>query len=627
MSNIYFVHARKTIEAQALASQLAGYLSQGGEPVNHYAAAGGAILGLVSYDKLDKGIMPRYMRDHGLWGVLTGELYESDTLRNWTRTHPGCDCDDLSVLAAMYREGRLAEYLPNLNGAFFIVLWDPQARSLVAANDRYGLYPMYWSENSDAFCLSNRVLCCVLSGVSEGRFDVSGAALTLTLDDFVGERTLVSDVKAFPRATVLTRRANASTWKQYWEYTYNYESDGTSIQEFGDEIGRLLVRSVERQTQAHKHKRIGITLSGGLDSRSLAACAIRLGLPVETFTWGQNDCLDRRYAKQLAARLGLRHNDCEYEFMNITRDFEKGVRATDGMCNLTDMHMLLHLDHLREIHLVLNGYAGDAFLGGTFLRGEWMNLPVNADLASIVFAKRNTLLQESELQNALPGITELPVDRLPYAEYRRQFDSLGHLAPPDAIHRFIMENRQFRSTSLGTVLLRLSTESAACFFDYDLADLTLRIPVELRYKHRVYITMLLRTFPEASHVRWQATMLPPSAPESLVVFSKIIRRISRIFEPQMRKEAGNPSLPADFARWFRGPLRTWVEERIMDSGRVSEEVLHKEFGRRVWREHLAGNDHTRLLGRIITLQAFAGALEAARRGQVAANGKPVEVRD
>lgn len=624
MSNVYFVQPQDGADGREIARRLAGYLAQGGETVNHYAIAGGALLGLVSHDRFSKGVMPRYLREQRLWGILAGELHDSDTLRDWRRAHPECG-DDLDILAAMCREGRLAGYLPALNGAFFVVLWDPEARTLVAANDRYALYPMYWAERGAAFCLASRAAGPALAGVVEGRFDAVGAAFALTVDDFVGSATLVNGVSAFPRATILTRRAGDCAWAPYWEYDYRYEEPPAGIDELGEEAGRLLVRAVERQTGGRG--RVGITLSGGLDSRCLAAAAAGLGIAAETFTWGREGCFDRQYAKRTAATLGLRHHDCDYEFMNITKEFARGVRATDGMCNLSDMHMLLHLHRLEGLDLVLNGYAGDAFLGGTFLRKEWMECAPGTDLAALVFAKRNTLLRESELSGALPGFAERAEDALPSAEYRRRFEPLAHLAAPDAVHRFIMENRQWRSTSLGTVLLRLTTESAACFFDYDLADLTLRIPAPMRYKHRVYLAMLRRTFPEVSRVPWQATMLPPGAPEWMVFCAKAARRVSRMVEQRTGwRGLSSRTPPADYAAWFRGPLRKWMEERVMEPNGAASEAISDAFCRRVWGEHLEGLDRTRLLGRIVTLRAFAAALADARRGGAAVSAEPVEVR-
>ena len=75
-----------------------------------------------------------------------------------------------------------------------------------------------------------------------------------------------------------------------------------------EEAGRLFRRWVARQTAGND--RIGVPLSGGLDSRiCLAGVPADRARDVTSFTWGDRGCLDRIFARQTARRCGVRHHD------------------------------------------------------------------------------------------------------------------------------------------------------------------------------------------------------------------------------------------------------------------------------------------------------------------------------
>ncbi|MBI4559788.1 MAG: hypothetical protein HY706_19530 [Candidatus Hydrogenedentes bacterium] len=624
MSGAYIVQAASGEELRELAPRLAAQLAYGNETVNHFTVTEGALLGLVSPDKFRQGVMPRYLPRHRCWGLLLGELHECDFLRRFQQEHPGLKTH-LEVFAELLLEEKLEACLPDMNGAFFAAFWDPTRQRLVAANDRYGLYPMYWSHREGRFCLAGRVLCSVLAGVVSGEWNRVGVAQLLTLDDYLGETTLVKGVETFPQATVLVKTRDDLSWRRYWHYEYAPDDREPSFTDLAAQLGERLVDGVRRQCATHH--RIGVTLSGGLDSRCLVAAARGLGIPVQTFTWGKSACYDRQFARDVAQCYGTQHHDHEYAYQNFEARFESGARISEGLINFFDCHMLAHL-HVLEEHtdLVLNGFAGGLVLGGSFLRPAWMS-PVSTDeLARRLFAWRDTLLPESRLSEALPEANALTEEERVSSVFRDLLEGARRGTTPDTADRFFLENRERRLTAMGTVLIREVTESAACFFDYDLIDLILRIPARFRVEHKIYRAMLLRAFPEAARIRYQRTLLPAGTPEWMTIPAKAFLKGCRVLELRLgRPEITARQSPVDFANWLRGPLRAWMDCICMEPQPESDAVLRPEFLRRIWKEHLAGRNHTRLLGAIAALRGFAMALSRARSGVTPRSAAPIEI--
>jgi len=625
MSGAYFAQTAPGDDPHILAQLLSSQLAFGAEPVNHYAVSENAVLGLVSPDNLKQGVMPRYLVQHGLWGVMDGQLYESDFLDIWRQAHPDVQ-DDLTVFAEMYRGNSLRISLPHLNGAFFLLLWEPSTRTLVAANDRFGMYPMYWGQRGDRFCLASRVLASVLAGASTGEWNDAAIATFLTIDDFLGETTLLRDVEAFPQATLLTKRDNTLEWSRYWRYDYTPRKAGVSLPALGAEVGEKFVQAVKRQCAGKD--RVGITLSGGLDSRCLLAATAKLGVPVNTYTWGKNRCFDRLYAKDAANHFGSTHHDVEYQYENFERCSAQGAQIAEGLVNVFDFHMLTHLHVMAgKSDVVLNGFAGDLILGGSFLRPAWLKDLPSEELARLLFAWRNTLLTEPALADAMPAESLPKADRLASAQFPLFLKNPDKISTPDLTDRFFLEYRERRMIAMGTVLTRSAVESAAGFFDYDLVDLTTAVPAALRYEHGVYRAMMETTLPDTLKIRWQRTLLPTGAPPWMVIGAKAFLKGCRVME----KRVGWPRIasrqsPVDLDGELRRTMKPWMERICMEPHPASDSVLRPDFCEKTWKGHLAGRNCARLLGVIAAIREFGLALHQARAAKQASKTVPTQVQ-
>ncbi len=626
MSGLYYIQAHSHTNLQSLAALVSGRLGYNDDDLNHFAVAGRSVMGLVSPRKFSGVVMPRYLKQERLWGVMQGELYDSDILKQWRRENPGV-ADDLSLFASMYREGCLEENLSRLNGAFFVILWDVNADILVAANDRYGLYPMYWAHSSKGFCLSNRVLGSILSDVADAGWNLSGVSQLLTINDYLEQTTLIEGVEAFPQASLMIKTGGDIDIRSYWHYDFTPLHQKETGQALAEDLGGLFKRAIRRQ--AGKDRKIGVTLSGGLDSRCIAAAAAGENIPVKTFTWGKPGAYDRLLAGKVASRFNIQHLDCDYEYRNFEDRYLEGARITEGLINYFDCHMLAHL-HLLQPHadVILNGYAGDLLFGGSYLRSAWLKSNSRTDLSRQLFEWRNDLVPERNINEWIPELHGMDKGNLPSSVFRRLFCGLTSDALPDAVDRFFLENRVRRQTSMGTVLIREVAESAACFFDYDFCDLVTSIPYALRYEHKIYLAMMRAALPEALAVRWQRTLLPASAPYWMGLPAKAFIKACGLSEGWLGwPHISSRQSPVDFPSWLRGPLKPWMDWVVNDLSPSTLDFLSHEHCRQAWRQHLNGQDRTGLLGAIASMAGFASVIKDARAKNICVGPRPVEVKE
>lgn len=76
-----------------------------------------------------------------------------------------------------------------------------------------------------------------------------------------------------------------------------------------DQLSEIFLQIVERNIQGHKDKEISLTLTGGMDSRIILACLLKLGVKPICLTYGNSEANDIVKADKIAKDFGLIHHN------------------------------------------------------------------------------------------------------------------------------------------------------------------------------------------------------------------------------------------------------------------------------------------------------------------------------
>ncbi|MBE2271781.1 MAG: hypothetical protein IAE80_26345 [Anaerolinea sp.] len=229
------------------------------------------------------------------------------------------DAPDVELLAKAYLAWG-EDFLTHLLGDFAFVLWDAQARKLVAARDQFGVLPLFYAQVGGALILSGEIsairrhpkVSAALNDVFIGDFLTIGNPLF-----YEKTNTAFADISRLPPAHVLTMKlddAGTLTTRRYWQLPHDdpmirYRKESDYIEQFHEVFGR----AVKDRMRAG---RIVVTLSGGLDSTAIAATAVQLvksgavnaELTAFTSVHDRTHPDTEAYFSALAARkLGLKH--------------------------------------------------------------------------------------------------------------------------------------------------------------------------------------------------------------------------------------------------------------------------------------------------------------------------------
>jgi len=161
-----------------------------------------------------------------------------------------------------------------LRGDYAFAIWDTRRESLFCARDHFGIKPFYYADLGKTFLFSNTLNCVRLHpGVSSELNESAIADFFLFGLNCDNATTTFRDIRRLPPAHSLHISPIGLRITRYWlppvDGRVRYSGKSDYVEHFRD----LLQCSVADRLRAD---RVGILLSGGLDSSSIAATAREL---------------------------------------------------------------------------------------------------------------------------------------------------------------------------------------------------------------------------------------------------------------------------------------------------------------------------------------------------------------
>ena len=197
--------------------------------------------------------------------------------------------------------------LEHLLGDFAFAIWDGRKRQLFCARDHFGVKPFYYAQAGDSFVFSNTLDCVRLhTAVSDELNDLAIGDFLLFGFNQEFTTTTFADINRLPPAHYLIRSKGVARITRYWtlptDGRIRYKRDDEYVEHFNE----LLQTAVGDRLRADK---VAVSMSGGLDSTSVAATAKKVSseqsesLDLQAFTMVYDGLIpdQERYYSGLAA--------------------------------------------------------------------------------------------------------------------------------------------------------------------------------------------------------------------------------------------------------------------------------------------------------------------------------------
>jgi asparagine synthase (glutamine-hydrolysing) len=222
----------------------------------------------------------------------------------------------------------LTNWLLGTEGDFIILFLKRSSGEIRILNDVLGRLPCYFSKQGGIFMLS-RELRFIANLVTERKYDRMAIAQCLLFGYPWGTRTFLKNIKRLPPATLVSIDEIGLENSLESLYTFNFDSKehvDRTVQENASKLVKLFRESCRQRTD--KTGSNVVSLSGGLDSRSVAAGLHAERAPFVAVTFlkhGRSSSPDMTYAAQLAKLCGwdweayLLDPPCGKDFLQLLR--------------------------------------------------------------------------------------------------------------------------------------------------------------------------------------------------------------------------------------------------------------------------------------------------------------------
>ena len=275
--------------------------------------AGGVALGMRRLAIIDlvTGEQPTFNEDKSIAVVLNGEIYNYRELRAELekRGHAFRSASDTEVLPHLYEEYG-DEMIGKLNGMFAFALWDSRTRRLLIARDRFGEKPLYWGVFGNTLLFASEPKVLLAHPSVKPALNLQALRYYLSFDYVPAPLSIYEGINKLPAAHKLTLENGRLAVERYYRLSYKTVDPLPSEDEAAQQLRELLADAVRMRLVSDVP--LGVLLSGGVDSSSVAALAVASSTEaVKTFSisFAETSFDESAYARGVAKFLGTDHHE------------------------------------------------------------------------------------------------------------------------------------------------------------------------------------------------------------------------------------------------------------------------------------------------------------------------------
>jgi asparagine synthase (glutamine-hydrolysing) len=272
----------------------------------------------------------------------------------------------------------------HLLGDFSFAIWDSDKRQLFCARDHFGVKPFYYSALGTEFLFSNTIRCLRLHPSVSSRLNEKALGDFLLFDmNYDLSTTVFADIQRLPPAHTLTYSPDKEArLNRYWSLPVDGCIRYRRSRDYLDHFKDLLQAATEDRLRTD---RVGVYMSGGLDSTSIAATANtalrRKGsvYDFQAYTIVYENLIpddERQFAELVAETLGIKINVFTADDYRVFERHDERIMwrsepiAEPFMAGSVDQYGQI----AQQARVLLSGYGPDAVLSTHFPahhRGLW----------------------------------------------------------------------------------------------------------------------------------------------------------------------------------------------------------------------------------------------------------------
>ncbi|WP_022854474.1 asparagine synthase-related protein [Thermodesulfatator atlanticus] len=553
-------------------------------------------LGFVSNNAF--ALSPQPLKNENALLFFDGEIYDNNG-----------DIPDDEFFLKAYLSRKNFDFLKDLEGIFSFCLWDKSKDTIYVGVDKFGLKHIFYADLPESFLFAAELKAFTRHSNFPKDLDFLTLAELFHFGFALGEGTLFERAKLLPNATILAYNLREKSFglTKYWDEKGLFTPRGGHKRLPYQEICLLFGQAVQKR--ARPKDRLGLSISGGLDSRSILAALGEKARGLPSYTLGLPGCQDERLAFRLAQAMGTKH-----KFVPITEETLKNflslartlIYFSDGFYFPHESTEKTALDYFEraDFRILMRGHGGElvkcALAFPVQVDKAVSSAPTPTLLAEILFRKTNLVLcdfpgealfQNKELRASYQALSKTCLNfvKAYYDDY----------LPEDVFMLFYLKEYIHRQAVASLNIFRTEIECSIPFLDSRFLRQAFLLPPHLRYDGQIQKAIVKHFAPPLVKIPDSNTGAPLDAGKlRLFLIDKFNAVLKRLSIPGFRHYT-------EFDRWQRKYFRQGIEKvifnrRILERGLFQEKALKEIFDLHIYGKR----NYARLLGTIVGIELW-----------------------
>ncbi len=552
-------------------------------------------MGLVRHPFMNRFEHIVESQDGNLALAFDGEVYSKDSGKG----------DAEWLLERFLSEGEKA--LEKTQGVFVGCLLDKKEERLLLFNDKFGLKPIYYSLWDGNLVFGGEIKAILQFPGIRKEMDLQALSDCFHYGFVLGDKTLFKDIRLLPPGSILEYRfeEKLAGVRSYWHLASLFEPGARSGGY--DEVVHLFIRGVRKRLGQKEH--LGISLSGGLDSRGILAALKDAAQGMPSYTLGLKGCQDERLSRRMADLIGTRH-----EFVEITendlREFkalaETLIYLSDGMYFPHESTERVAMNYFKKapFKILFRGHGGEiakaALAYPVQVTKEALSYKSGEKSKEFIYKSANLVKRDIPIKEVFTPEFQQAMEegaRVSLDESLRDVE--GSIFPPDLMIYFYINEHIRRQVVASLEIFRSEIEVRLPYLDEDFLSELLRLPIEKRYEGEVHIEIIKKTAPRLMKIPNSNTGAPLDAGSLRLFltdkFNSLMKRLS--FRGYRHY--------TEYERWQREYFREGIESILFDKKTLERGIFLESGLRAVFNAHISGKkNYAHFLGTAVGIEIW-----------------------
>ena len=270
------------------------------------------------------------------------------------------------------------KFIDNLDGFFLIIVFDSKINTLYVCNDHIGSEDLYLAKKNDTFCISTDIESLKVE-LSNNEICDSRVNSFFKYIHARGNETFFKGISQIMGGQIAKIEKNKLNFINYLSFDLKKYANLKTEEDYINAYKKIFSQSVHACMQTKKPK-IGVALSGGLDSSSVTCVAAKISTQIiEAYTaeFSELTGIEKRktfesnFSEDVIKKLNIKHERVDiknYGAVSYLKNTVSNDKEPDLLVNGYIHEKIFRRLKKNGTNLYLDGYGGDSIISHGYNR-------------------------------------------------------------------------------------------------------------------------------------------------------------------------------------------------------------------------------------------------------------------